>query len=68
MTDELLPCPFCGNAGFVAELQDSDYAKHWYWYAGCTDCTADVRYFDDKGSAVNAWNTRMPTFTTNPTT
>lgn len=38
-TDELLPCPFCGNSVEIREIEcDSDYETSSYWNIECEHC------------------------------
>lgn len=53
MTDELLPCPFCGGE---AELWHN---STWDYVARCTSCKARTRqHHDNCVGAIIAWNTR----------
>ena len=56
---ELLPCPFCGNAAYVAQEKSSDYDQHWHWYAECTGCGAEIMPYVDKATAIKKWNSRV---------
>ena len=56
MTDELKPCPFCGNEARVR-------AQHWddgshVWWVECAACEAEGMRCDDGQHAIDAWNTR----------
>lgn len=57
LTDELLPCPFCGNIPFVADEMDPD---DW-WYVACqtTGCILPVAAgHTSTKSAIDKWNRR----------
>ncbi len=64
MSDELLPCPFCGGDE-VSLIANGIYG----WRVSCHSCRiygegfsssyrADEDYSEDKKSAIKAWNTR----------
>ena len=53
MSDELLPCPFCGAEANVSECQGRD-DRFYIWCDGCC-CTV---MYKSKQDAINAWNTR----------
>ena len=56
MTNDLYPCPFCGGAGAMLELQNpedpSTYAVQ------CTRCRATGAEKDSALQAAHAWNKR----------
>ncbi len=70
VTDELMPCPFCG--GMPMQARESADERSGYCGANmicCNDCTARVRVVDPSGpngwairsgmpEAITAWNTR----------
>lgn len=57
MTNDLYPCPFCGGAGAMLELQNpedpSTYAVQ------CTRCRATGAEKDSALQAAHAWNKRL---------
>jgi Lar family restriction alleviation protein len=59
MTEELLPCPFCGSTDLREITPDHiDYAQVW-----CGGCTATGPLKDCVGNykrPAEAWNTRAP--------
>lgn len=59
MSDELKPCPFCGN---VAAIWRDE--KHGIYTVFCTDCNAEIKVCFSREAAVDAWNNRvLPPFT-----
>lgn len=60
MSEELKPCPFCGNA-FPAVGYDSDMRaleRDNCITARCRQCGAETRKFPKAAEAITAWNTR----------
>ena len=59
MMHELKPCPFCGH---VAALRSGRYVmgeeKPGTAHVVCTQCGATTVVYNDKESAVKAWNRR----------
>jgi len=55
MSNEILPCPFCGGKAIAEDRSD----LHSAWLIGCDrcDCVMDV-YYRTKEEAVEAWNRR----------
>ena len=57
MTEELKPCPFCGNPGEVVEWRDT-------WIARCEDvdgeCCFQSNGWKAEHFAIAAWNRRAP--------
>jgi len=53
ISEELLPCPFCGGIAYITKMGVG-------WYAECSndDCGAEVAGTTDRLSAVAAWNHR----------
>lgn len=64
MSEELKPCPFCGNDGRgpIEHALHISYNEHdWReasWSPQCDKCTATMGYFVSKEEAIDAWNTR----------
>ena len=60
---DLLPCPFCGDAG--EDYREPSYTKvsHYIYCNGC-GCQGPVRYTTDE--AVAAWNRRAANAPTAP--
>lgn len=58
MSEELLPCPFCGGEGFID--RDGDRNETFGW-ASCATCEADGppgMPGADPAIIAEAWNTR----------
>ena len=55
MSDELLPCPFCG------ESDDLDFENELHWEVVCGMCNARIGMFETKEDAAAAWNAREQT-------
>jgi Lar family restriction alleviation protein len=61
MIIDLLPCPFCGWANPVWEVER--YASDWITYAAtCANCDARGKAADTKQEAAAAWNRRAGTW------
>lgn len=69
MTQELLPCPFCGGGAAVSSYTRLGSTEAAGFYVECNDCSAGGQPFDTqgespdrvdytKGKAVAAWNRR----------
>lgn len=65
MTNELLPCPFCGGNNVMPELTVTSI---WRIYITCKDCIADgpaffftkkEQYIDYLQNAIDGWNKRV---------
>ena len=58
---ELKPCPFCGSAAHVVEIQTghavSSYTVSCNAIGKCI-ASDPMRYYPSEGQAVNAWNER----------
>jgi Lar family restriction alleviation protein len=52
MSDELLPCPFCGGKADLIPEYDSA------WRAACLQCDATFVAQDSRPDAIAAWNRR----------
>lgn len=61
MSDELLPCPFCGGTDIVVDRYEH-HEGEWRYRVVCTGCMAmvDSGFWQFKGHAVEAWNRRRP--------
>ncbi len=56
MTDELLPCPFCGSD---AILLDTKLVIGFQYFISCNKCRANGPGFtNDRNKAITSWNTR----------
>ena len=54
-TEELKPCPFCGEADIRTDFD----RREWTHYAVCYGCFCRLEK-DTKEEAIKAWNTRHP--------
>lgn len=57
MSEELLPCPFCGGEAIDSEIEPGN------WRIGCNNvqCRGDwfaSKFYPTKAAAITAWNTR----------
>jgi Lar family restriction alleviation protein len=48
----LIPCPFCGNVGFLN--QDNGFYR-----AECLECGVAFPWVESKEEAIRAWNQRQ---------
>lgn len=61
MSDELLPCPFCGGEARLQHDTSSDYRRQWKYLVICTNveaCWISGKEFDTPEAAATWWNTR----------
>lgn len=56
MTEELLPCPFCGG-NVLSKYLDGNNPGNDYWIH-CDRCGGSCGMQDSKEEAIKAWNTR----------
>lgn len=56
MSNELKPCPFCGNKSIW--LEDIDVRGMDSYYAVCVECGAKSGYEDTPEKATEKWNAR----------
>ena len=63
MSDELLPCPFCGSSAATWEDTSSDYRNNWTWCVSCCNerCGGRSLDFKEKQDAIDQWNKRPST-------
>ena len=63
MTDELKPCPFCGEADLKL-YSDNDPAAHGFLHLCKIDgeymVKVESRLFATEAAAIDAWNRRTP--------
>jgi len=52
MSEELKPCPFCGGDAEVNEIDDE-------YLSSCSECSANLGFFETEHDAITAWNTRV---------
>jgi len=61
MTEQLLPCPFCGCAAeLLYHWPSSGDISDQHCYVGCGSCDAEYDCDLPKGVAIMAWNNRTP--------
>lgn len=60
MSEELLPCPFCGWCAEMRRDESSDYERNWSWYVSCINdgCGGQSLYCKEQDEAVAQWNKR----------
>lgn len=58
MSEELLPCPFCGGEAEILEAIVEFIYKEIGIYAICKKCRASTQYYKTKEEALTAWNRR----------
>ena len=56
MTDELLPCPFCG--GQAETLTANSMHGGYLFGIMCNDCRSRGDVYDNEAEAIAAWNSR----------
>ena len=60
MSEELKPCPFCGEDEALIETSEKCirlvYAQAYQVH--CNDCCATTEWSHDKEKAIEAWNKR----------
>lgn len=60
MTDELKPCPMCGNTGkkWTEEYGYESGDGYEQFYIECTACHVSTGYVESEAEAIAAWNRR----------
>lgn len=63
MSDELKPCPFCGDEALIDRVDEGADYRPWYWWTvHCSnrDCVCDAlcHEYEAEAEAIAAWNTR----------
>lgn len=61
MSEELKPCPFCGDKAFITPL--GRISKNREMVIRCNGCSAIGPMYLNEQAMIKAWNTRQP-FTT----
>lgn len=54
---QLLPCPFCGSAACLRNLEKSQMPDPWC-FPHCTVCDGDIDDWFKPAEAIAAWNRR----------
>jgi len=57
MTEELKPCPFCGEDAEIPDYRTSGL-RTVEWFIQCQRCPAVIECCDTEKEAVKAWNAR----------
>ena len=59
MSEQLMPCPWCGSGAFVliAEIPNTTHGGTW-WRAGCKGCGISFPNNFQRDGAIREWNTR----------
>ena len=60
MSNELLPCPFCGGEAEICHVTQLWEPRDSYW-AKCGDCHTSGKHHKTEAEAIQAWNTRAAT-------
>lgn len=55
MTEQLKPCPFCGE--YANLLKGSSFSND-YWFVECARCLARTREVNSPDDAIRLWNKR----------
>lgn len=59
MSEELKPCPFCGNkVVYKRQFSESLFGAIWNWNVKCFNCIAEGPICDTEQEAISAWNRR----------
>jgi len=58
MSDELLPCPFCGGSDIKAREYLPENFSTYFWIITCEDCSVGFEFQHNEKKARLAWNTR----------
>ena len=65
MTDELLPCPFCGGQAELHQTYDMETKEVIGWFVWCNnkrcECMPETNDHFTEAEAIAAWNTRAAT-------
>lgn len=63
VSNNIKPCPFCGNGNCVASFHTIETENEWIedmWYVECYRCFAhtDKKRYKTENEAIEAWNKR----------
>lgn len=62
MTEQLKPCPFCGDEAILENCIHGTLSNWHFWSVSCTAKSCDIHpcagYFNSKQEAIEAWNRR----------
>jgi Lar family restriction alleviation protein len=61
MSEQLLPCPFCGGAAVVKATEFGRYQKLPASYIECSQCEIGTKFSQTVTAATKEWNRRVTT-------
>jgi Lar family restriction alleviation protein len=59
MANELLPCPFCGEATNLT-MKETELRRGYVYKVMCEECGCSMTFKINKALAVSEWNRRTP--------
>ena len=60
MTDELKPCPFCGDKAILLHRYISGIANKKAYWVKCGKCQSKIQERNSTKKAIEFWNNRCP--------
>lgn len=58
MSEELMPCPFCGGEASLFTAEEVGYIGDVHFTVKCNGCFCGTGHYADPGRAAEAWNRR----------